>query len=169
MLTPESYPGRGCLSVTRSATEAKTKRRVTIVEIVFDWPVLVLIDVQTRLPLARAVSQIQDDEGPWLLPLLGQARENLGTAARTTTVVIDRGSLDGEDLWALTQRDRTFVIVAKDNMVVTEDARSLTVAGEGHARERVEIIRHGHGRTATTERRRTRLVGGEALTTDDTA
>jgi len=28
VLTPESYPGRGCLSVTRTATEAKTKRAV---------------------------------------------------------------------------------------------------------------------------------------------
>ena len=64
--------------------------------------------------------------------------------------------------------DLTFVIVAKDNMAVTEDARSLAAAGEGHVRERVEVIRHGHGRTATTEKRWTHLVGVEALTTDDT-
>ncbi len=62
VLPPASYSGRGCLSVTRTATEAKTKRRVTIVETVFGWKVLVRIDVQTRLPLARAVSPIQDDE-----------------------------------------------------------------------------------------------------------
>ncbi len=168
VLTPETYPGRGCLSVTRTATEAKTKRRVRIVETLFGWKVLVLIDVRTRLPLAMAVGQIQEYEGQWLLPLVRQAQENLGTAARITTVVIDRGYLDGEDLWALDRMDLTFVIVAKDNMVVTEDARSLAAAGEGHARERVEIIRHGHGRTTTTERRRTRLVGVEALTTYDT-
>jgi len=172
VLTPASYPGRGCLSVTRTATEAKTKRRVRIVETLFGWKVLVLIDVlidvRTRLPLAMAVGKIQDYEGQWLLPLIRQAQENLGTAARITTVVIDRGYLDGEDLWALDRRDLTFVIVAKDNMVVTEDARNLAVAGEGHVRERVEVIRHGHGRTATTEKRRTRLVGVEALTTYDT-
>ncbi len=168
VLTPESYPGRGCLSVTRTATEAKTKRRVRIVETLFGWKVLVLIDVRTRLPLAMAVGQIQDYEGQWLLPLVRQARENLGTAAHLTTVVIDRGYLDGEDLWALDRMGLTFVIVAKDNMAVTEDARSLAAADEGHARERVETIRHGHGRTATTERRRTCLVGVEALTTYDT-
>ncbi len=168
VLTPETYPGRGCLSVTRTATEAKTKRRVRIVETLFGWKVLVLIDVRTRLPLAMAVGQIQDYEGQWLLPLVRQAQENLGTAARITTVVIDRGYLDGEDLWALDRMDLTFVIVAKDNMAVTEDARSLAAAGEGHVRERVETIRHGHGRTATTEKRRTRLVGVEALTTYDT-
>jgi hypothetical protein len=168
VLTPESYPGRGCLSVTRTATEATTKRRVRIVETLFGWKVLVLIDVRTRLPLAMAVSQIQEYEGQWLLPLVRQAQDNLGTAARLTTVVIDRGYLDGEDLWALNRMDLTFVIVAKDNMVVTEDARSLAAAGEGHGRERVEVIRHGHGRTATTEQRRTRLVGVEALTTYDT-
>ena len=53
-------------------------------------------------------------------------------------------------------------------MAVTEDARSLAVAGEGHVRERVEVICHGHGRTATTQKRRTCLVGVEALTTYDT-
>jgi len=168
VLTPETYPGRGCLSVTRTATEAKTKRRVRIVETLFGWKGLVLIDVRTRLPLAMAVGQIQDYEGQWLLPLVRQAHENLGTAARITTVVIDRGYLDGEDLWALDRLDLTFVIVAKDNMVVTEDARSLAVAGEGQVRERVEVLRHGHGRTATIEKRRTRLVGVEALTTYDT-
>jgi len=84
-------------------------------------------------------------------------------------VVIDRGSLAGEDLWALNQRGLTFVSVAKDNRAVTEDARSVAVAAEGHGRERVEVMRHGPGRTATTERRRTRLVGSEALTTDDTS
>jgi len=168
VLTPETYPGRGCLSVTRTATEAKTKRRVRIVETLFGWKGLVLIDVRTRLPLAMAVGQIQDYEGQWLLPLVRQAHENLGTAARITTVVIDRGDLDGEDLWALDRLDLTFVIVAKDNMAVTEDARNLAVAGEGHLRERVEVIRHVHGRTATTEQRRTRLVGVEALTTYDT-
>jgi len=168
VLTPASYPGRGCLSVTRTATEAKTKRRVRIVETLFGWKVLVLIDVRTRLPLAMAVGKIQDYEGQWLLPLVRQAQENLGTAARITTVVIDRGYLDGEDLWALDRMDLTFVIVAKDNMVVTEDARSLAAAGEGRVRERVEVIHHGHGRTATIEKRRTRLVGVEALTTYDT-
>lgn len=167
VLTPESYPGRGCLQVTRRATEAKTKRRVTIVETLFGWKVLVLIDVRTRLPLAMAVGQIQAYEGQWLVPLVRQAQENLGTTARITTVVIDRGYLDGEDLWALDQMDLTFVIVAKDNMAVTVDARSLAVAGAGHVKERMTVIRHGHGRTATTERRRTRLVGVEALTTYD--
>jgi len=167
VLTPESYPGRGCLSVTRTATEAKTKRRVTIVDTVFGWKVLVLIDVQTRLPLAMTVGQIQEYEGQWLVPLVRQAQENLGTAAHITTVVIDRGYLDGEDLWALNRLDLTFVIVSKDTMAVTADARSVAVAGTGYVKERVEAIRHGHGRMATTEQRRTRLVGVEALTTYD--
>jgi len=69
VLTPATYPGRGCLSVTRTATEAKTKRRVRIVETLFGWKVRVLIDVRTRLPLAMAVGQIQDYEGAVAAPL----------------------------------------------------------------------------------------------------
>ena len=65
----------------------------------YGWKVLVLIEVQTRLPLAMKVVQIQDYEGKWLVPLLEQAQHNLGTMAHIETIVIDRGYLDGADLW----------------------------------------------------------------------
>lgn len=163
--TTARYAGRGCLAVEREVKEKGTRRLVKIVEYIFGWKVLVLIDVQTRLPLAVKVVTIEAYEGQWLVPLVEQAQANLGEHAHIVKVVVDRGYLDGADLWQLDQRGMVFVIVAKAGMAVTEDARAL--AREEVPVTRVRVVRHGHGRTATTEQRTTRLVGIAALTTYD--
>jgi hypothetical protein len=89
----------------------------------------------------------------------------LGTRGHISTIVIDRGYLDGEDLWRLQQLGVLFVVVGKSNMTVTQDAQALAKGERAKVRERV--VRHGHGKTATEERLRTELVGIEALTTSD--
>jgi hypothetical protein len=163
--TPKSSPGRGCLAVTRTAREKKTKQLVQVVEYVFGWKVLVLIEVRTRLPLAMKVVPIQAYEGAWLLPLLTQAQANLGDQARSATVGVDRGYLDGADLWQVAQRGIIFVVVAKAGMAVADDARALAARRRGTRRERV--VRHGRGRTARQERLKRVLVGIRGLTTYD--
>src|SRR6266852_1265727 len=132
---------------------------------VYGWKVLVLMDVQTRLPLAMKLVQIQEYEGRWLVPLLEAAQRNLGTAAHIGTIVIDRGYLDGEDLWQVHQLGVLFVIVGKANMSVVQDAQGLAKGERARIRERV--VRHGHGKTANEERLRTEVVGLEALTSYD--
>jgi hypothetical protein len=132
---------------------------------VYGWKVLVLIEVQTRLPLALKLVKIQEYEGSWLIPLLEQAQANLGDQAQIETIVIDRGYLDGADLWQVDQKGIRFVIVGKSNMVVVQDAQGIA-KGE-HARVRERVVRHGHGKTAKEERLRTELVGIEALTSYD--
>src|SRR2546425_9994784 len=163
--TPKTYEGCGKLKQTRSVKVKGQKERATEEYYVYGWKVLVLIDVQTRLPLAVKVVQIQEYEGRWLLPLLGQAQRNLGTRGRISTIVIDRGYLDGEDLWQVHRQGVRFVVVGKTNMTVTQDAQALAKRERAQVRERV--VRHGHGKTATQERLRTELVGIEALTTYD--
>ena len=133
---------------------------------VYGWKVLVLIDVHTRLPLAMKVVKIEEYEGGFLVPLLEQAQRNLGTHGRIRSIVIDRGYLDGQDLWQVQKLDVLFVVVGKANMVVTQDAQALAKRERVQVRERV--VRHGHGKTATEERLRTELVGIEELTTYDT-
>jgi hypothetical protein len=121
--------------------------------------------VQTRLPLAMKVVPIQTYEGAWLLPLLEQAQANLGEQARIAKVVADRGYLDGADLWQVAQRGIIFVVVAKADMAVAADARALAARRRGSRRERV--VRHGRGRTASTQTLTTVLVGIRGLTTYD--
>src|SRR5207302_9969921 len=117
---------------------------------------LVLIDVQTRLPLSMKLVTIQEYEGRWLVPLLEQAQRNLGTRGHISTIVIDRGYLDGQDLWQVHQQGIIFVVVSKANMAVTQDAQALGKRERLHVRERV--VRHGHGKTAEAARLRTEAV-----------
>jgi hypothetical protein len=163
--TPKTYEGCGRLKQTRSVKVKGQKERATEEYYVYGWKVLVLMDVHTRLPLAMKVVKIEEYEGRWLVPLLEQAQRNLGTRGRIHTIVIDRGYLDGEDLWQVQKLGVLFVVVGKANMVVTQDAQALAKRERAHVRERV--VRHGHGKTATEERLRTELVGIEGLTTYD--
>jgi len=71
------------------------------------------------------VVKIQDYEGRWLIPLLEQAQRNLGASAHIGTIVIDRGYLDGEDVWRVPQKGLRFVIVGKSNMTVVQDAQGV--------------------------------------------
>jgi hypothetical protein len=111
------------------------------------------------------IVQIQEYEGSWLIPLLEQAQANLGEQAQIETIVIDRGYLDGEDLWQVDQKGIRFVIVGKSNMAVVQDAQGVAKGERARVRERV--VRHGHGKTAIEEQLRTELIGIEALTSYD--
>ena len=163
--TPASSEGCGKLKQTRRVKVKGQQERAIEEYYVYGWKVLVLIDVQTRLPLAMKVVKIQEYEGRWLVPLLAQAQRNLGTRGRISTIVIDRGYLDGEDLWQVDQLGVRLVVVGKTTMAVTQDAQALAKRERVHVRERV--VRHGHGQTATQERLRTEVVGIAGLTTYD--
>ncbi len=163
--TPESYEGCGKLKQTRKVKVKGQKEPVTEEYYVYGWKVLVLIDVQTRLPLAMKLVPIQEYEGKWLVPLVEQAQSNLGTHAYLTSIVIDRGYLDGEDLFRVHQMGLIFVIVGKANMAVVQDAQGLAKGERASVRERV--VRHGHGKQATQQRVRTEVVGVSALTSYD--
>src|SRR5436309_3207326 len=163
--TPQSYEGCGKLKQTRKVKVKGQPEAVTEEYYVYGWKVLVLIEVQTRLPLAMKLVKIQDYEGKWLVPLLEQAQQNLGAHAQIGSVVIDRGYLDGEDLWRVHQKGVIFVICGKATMAVTQDAQGLAKDERASVRERV--VRHGHGKSATDQRLRTELVGLEALTSYD--
>src|SRR5712692_3273281 len=132
--TPKTYEGCGKLKQTRSVKVKGQKERATEEYYVYGWKVLVLIDVHTRLPLAMKVVKIEEYEGRWLLPLLEQAQRNLGTRGHISHMVIDRGYLDGEDLWQVHQQGVIFVVVGKANMAVTQDAQALAKGERAHVR-----------------------------------
>ena len=163
--TPKTYEGCGKLKQTRTVKVKGQKERAIEEYYVYGWKVLVLIDVHTRLPLSMKVVKIQEYEGRWLVPLLAQAQANLGQRGHISTIVIDRGYVDGQDLWQVHQQAVIFVVIGKTNMAVTQDAQALAKGERVRVRERV--VRHGHGKLAREERLRTELVGIEGLTTYD--
>jgi len=163
--TPATYEGVGKLKQTRSVKIKGQTERATEEYYLYGWKVLVLIDVPTRLPLAMKVVQIQEYEGRWLVPLLEQAQHNLGSRGQIEIILIDRGYLDGEDLWQVHQQGVIFVITSKAGMTVTADAQALAKGERAKVRE--QVVRHGQGKGAKQERLRTELVGIEGLTTYD--
>src|SRR5256884_1795358 len=128
--TPQSYEGCGKLKQTRKVKVKGHKEPVTQEYYVYGWKVLVLMDVQTRLPLAMKLVPIQEYEGRWLVPLLAQAQRNLGTHAHIGTIVIDRGYLDGEDLWQGYQLGGLFGFCGKTEINAGQEGQ-----GSGKCRE----------------------------------
>src|SRR3989441_394049 len=135
--TPATYEGCGKLKQTRSVKVKGQKERVTEEYYVYGWKVLVLIDVQTRLPLAMKVVSIQEYEGRWLLPLLEQAQRNLGPRGHIGTIVIDRGYLDGEDLWQGRQQGILFGGGGESKTVVNPDGQAVSKGPREQGPERV--------------------------------
>lgn len=151
--TPASYEGCGKVKQTRKVKIKGQKEPVTEEYDLYGWKVLVLIEVHTRLPLAMKRVPIQEYEGKWLVPLLEQAQQNLGMQAHIGTIVVDRGYLDGEDVWRVHQKGVIFLICGKSPMAVTQDALGLAQAERAVVRER--SVSRGHGKTAKEQRLRT--------------
>jgi hypothetical protein len=160
---------RGCGQVTRTVRIEDKQGREYAIEVTVDgWKVLVWIDAATKIPLAVKVGPIQEHETHWTRALVTQARANLTGHARLQKVVFDRGFLDGTDRWWLDQQGLSFVVPAKTHMAVTVDARAQATAGEGiTVGRRVHTVWHGQGKTASTERLETEVMGITGLTTDD--
>lgn len=160
--TTEKYEGRGCLRM-ESRKRGKKGKWVIVVEWVFGWKVVVLMDTRTRIPLALKVLKIQAYEGEWLIPLVKQAQINLGSHARIVKVVADRGYLDGVDLYELEEMGIIWVMWTKKNMTVRTEAIARSV--EETEQRRVTKVKHGQGRNQRVEEEVTVLVGVEGLKT----
>jgi hypothetical protein len=153
MLPPECSEGRGTITQTRTVKVKGRKEAATEDKYVSGWNVLVLIEVHTRVPRAMTLVPIHESEGTWLVPLFEQAQRTLGTSAFLGTIVVDRGYLDGEDVWRVHHKGVIFVICGTSSMAVTHDMQGLANAERAVVRE--SVVRRGHGKTATDQRVRT--------------
>lgn len=153
--TTRRYRGCGQLAVTRRKRQ-RDGSWLTVVELVFGWRLIVLVDLATLIPVAIKIVQIQEHEAPHLLALLAQAQQNLAPYSRITSLVVDRAYVDGPTLYQVHQQGLRWYLIAKANM----DARhtALALSAEETAQERVTPVRHGHGRDAWVENVRTTII-----------
>jgi hypothetical protein len=94
-------------------------------EYIYGFKVVVIYELQLRLIVAAQVAPINRHESNFTLALLQQAITNVGTGV-IKVLVMDRGFLDGETLWAIKHGYGVdFVIPSKDDMQVTSEARSF--------------------------------------------
>jgi Transposase DDE domain len=122
--TTAHYLGAGLLT----KTERRVTRKKEVVEVerqVWGFQVFIVYEVHLRLIVAAKVVPIQERETTHTLALVRQAIANVG-AGMIRDLLIDRGFLDGADLWVL-QHDLgiDFVVPAKDKMLVSVDAQAL--------------------------------------------
>ena len=153
--TSPDYTGCGCRKVSRSERNEQG-HEVKVVELVYGWRLIALIDLVTLIPLAIRIVQIQDNESPYLLDLVRQAQTNLASHSRIVHVVIDRAYVDGKTLYELDQLGIHFVVIAKHKMAVYITALAKSVESP-LAYERLETITHGQGRNQEAETLLTRV------------
>src|SRR3972149_2532158 len=117
--------GAGRKTVGKEVWSRKEKRLVEISVTTHGFKLMLLRSLDSRIIVAAKVTQIQESEQNWTLPLIKQAIENIG-ADKIKLLLIDRGYLDGLTLWTLRHTYRIdWVIPSKTSMAVTKDARGL--------------------------------------------
>lgn len=103
----------------------RNKEVVKIERLVYGFKVLIVYEVRLRLVVAAKVVPIHNHESRYTLQLVRQAVRNVGKGV-LRVLLIDRGFLDGQDLWVLKHSlGIDFVVPAKENMGITADAQGL--------------------------------------------
>jgi hypothetical protein len=100
-------------------------RYIELEEYLYGFKVVVIYEVRLRLIVAAQVAPIHRHDTNFTLDLLDQAMANVGLGV-IQVLVLDRGFLDGETLWAIKQRYGVDLIIpSKDDMGVTAEARAF--------------------------------------------
>ncbi len=120
----EHYRGVGKKKVT-VRKRLPNKQYIEYEEYVYGFKVVVIYEVHLRLIVAAQVAPINRHDSNFTLDLLKQAIANVGEGV-IEVLLMDRGFLDGETLWAIKHTYGVdFIIPSKKDMHVTTDARAF--------------------------------------------
>ena len=145
---------------------------------VYGWKIWVIFDPESKIPLAMKIDGINITDNTHAYEVLDQACKNLKGYSTIHSVAFDRGFLDGKLLWKIDKEaDIIVYIPAKSNMQITSEAREIARRTEALAlkgqkvegaiySERIEKIKHGSGKSAWVEKRKTTVVRIRDLSCD---
>lgn len=146
---------QGCGKVTKEKPPQLRLRKGRIrkvTETVFGFKLWLLWDPTSRLPLSVRFDTIEVSDVTYTQQIVTQAISNLGGHAQIVSIAIDRGFLDGQDLWWLhDQMNITFYIPAKTSLAVYKDALSLSGTGVGQTRQRKRTKGAGKNKQTITD------------------
>ena len=175
----ETDDGKEVPSVTREKRpDVRANRRAKKIKVtVFGWKVWVVWEPVSRIPLAITIDGINVADNEHAYEVLSQARKNVEGYATIRSVALDRGFLDGDLLSKIDGDDVIIYIPARSNLTITTDAREIARRAEALAlqgqslegttyKERIEKVKHGAGKNATVEERKTVVVGIRELPCD---
>ncbi|MDB4303445.1 transposase [Desulfosarcina sp.] len=134
----------------------------------YGWKVWAVYEIKTGIPLAVKIDTIEKPDNLHVLAVLKQAKENVKPLSTIVSLVLDRGFLDGKDLYDIDLQGLEFVIPLKRNMEAAKDARQLALdcADLPPVTREVDVA-HGYGKKRYTEKVLTTLVGVPDLLTCD--
>jgi hypothetical protein len=164
---------KGCGSVTRKRkVKARGYRKSGELKEVsvtlYGWKIWAIYEIKTGIPLAITIDTIEKPDNLHLLAVLEQAKENVKKSSTIDSLVIDRGFLDGKDLYHIDLEGLEFVIPLKRNMEAAQDARQLALDCETFVPMTREIeVTHGYGKKKYTEKVITTLGAVPGLLTCD--
>jgi len=157
---------QGCGKVTKEKPPQLRLRKGRIrkvMETVFGFKLWLLWDPTSRLPLAVRFDTIEVSDVTYTKEIITQAVSNLGSHAQIVSVALDRGFLDGQDLWWLhDQMHIKFYIPAKTNLAVYKDALSLVGTGIVQTRQQDRTV--GSGKNKKSVMDSWKVEGIEGLT-----
>jgi len=146
---------QGCGKVTKEKPPKLRHRKGRIrkvIETVFGFKLWLLWDPTSRLPLAIRFDTIEVSDVTYTKEIITQAVSNLGTHAQIASVAMDRGFLDGQDLWWLhDQMNIKFYIPAKTNLIVYKDVLSLIGTGMVQTRQQKRTVGAGKNKKTVTD------------------
>jgi len=120
--TTELCQGRGSKTVEKELVD-KEGKKVIVKETTYGFKLIVIRAVKSGIVVAATMTKIQEHEQPYMLNLVKQAEKNIGEG-KIKVLLIDRGFIDGIDLWKLKHTHGIdFVIPSKTTMDITNDAR----------------------------------------------
>jgi hypothetical protein len=143
--TTKNFSGCGKTARNKEVWSKKEKKVVVIPEELYGFKVAVLLCSKTKIVLSVKFGKIEESDNSFLRKLIEQGIKNLSGYAEIKKILIDRGFLDGEDLWWL-HKDRgiKFVVPAKKNMNIVGEVHELAALNDGEyifREERVEKVR----------------------------
>ena len=169
--TTDKFDGAGSVSRTRKIKARGYRKNCELKEqrvTLYGWKVWAVYDTKTQIPLAIKIDTIEKPDNRHLISVLKQAIDNVGPERVIDTVVIDRGFLDGKDLYKVDQLGIGFVVPLKANMAATIDARQLASNYEELTTVTREIeVSHGYGKKRYKEKVVTTLTAVPDLLTCD--
>ena len=146
-----SFDGAGRVrKKVKAHSKARRPRQIEVT--VLGFKVWYVMEVETGLPLAMTLDTIETAETEPARKLVDQARENLEGYSTIVSSALDRGFIDGGLYWWLkVERGINWVCPAKENMLVTAEARQ-------RVQEAIKALAKA-GETATETAQRAALHG----------
>jgi hypothetical protein len=121
--TTKRYRGCGVKKVVKKVW-SKEGKEVEVVEYVYGYKLLVLMEARHKLVVAARMVKINEHEKSFTKRLVQEAQERTGGAVEV--LLVDRAFIDGVLLWWLWKKMKIhFVIPARSNMEVSQDIRGL--------------------------------------------